>query len=225
MSDEFMERRRHKRYFVNGIHGNVLYSSDMSILNISLGGAAIETTKSLEVNREYPFKIKYKGTTFNLRGRVVWSILSHSKKLGSEEVVPVYKVGVEFTNVLSEEANMLTKFIEENAVTTLERRLKGVRWKVTTPEDFKFEHLYKYDVKNISLSGMLIESDYPLDTNTRYTMELLLNGNVMNIVGRVTNCVEIESGNSLRYNIGIEFIEMSEKDRELLKNFLDTLEE
>lgn len=202
----------------------MFYVSDLNVINISMGGAAIETTESLEVNREYPFKIHYKGTILNLKGHVVWSILTHSEKLGSGEVIPVYTVGLEFTNVLSEEANILHKFIAENAIKKSGRRLKGIRWKLPTSEYFRIEHLYKYDVRKISLSGMLIEFERPLSTDVKYNMELLLNGNVLNIVGRVANCIEIESDTSIRYGIGIEFVEMSEEDRGVLKGFIDTLE-
>jgi len=225
MSERFIEERRHKRYVVKGIQGNVLYTSDLNVIDISLGGAAIETTKKIEVNREYPFKIRFKGRTINLTGIVVWSVLSHSKKTESGEVVPVYRAGVKFTNVMSEKANVLLEFIEENLVTTSDRRLKGVRCKIATSKDIKIDYPYKYNVKDMSLSGMLIKTEYPLDPNTTYNMELLLDENVLNIVGRIISCSEIEAGNDTRYGVRIEFVEMSEKERGFLKSFLDTLNE
>lgn len=224
MVEGFRERRRFKRYDANGVSGNVFYPSNLNVINISMGGAAIETIKSLEVNREYPFKILFNGYTLHLRANVVWSVLSHSEKLGSGEVVPVYTVGLEFTNVLGDEARLLNKFIAENAIRKSERRLKGVRWSFPTSDSFQIEHLYKYGVKRISLSGMLIEFERPLHTETTYNMELLIDGNVLNFIGRIANCVEIESETSIHYSIGVEFKEMSEKDKGVLKTFLDTLE-
>ncbi|MBI4690449.1 MAG: hypothetical protein HY754_09325 [Nitrospirae bacterium] len=41
------ERRRHQRITVEGVHGNIVFSSPVKVLNISLGGAAIETIRSL----------------------------------------------------------------------------------------------------------------------------------------------------------------------------------
>ncbi len=71
MSDRLFERRKHKRHAVKGILGNVLYSSDLNVVNISIDGVAIETKKRIEINRVYPFKIKYKGFTLNIQGVVV----------------------------------------------------------------------------------------------------------------------------------------------------------
>ncbi|MBM4128928.1 MAG: PilZ domain-containing protein [Nitrospira sp.] len=224
MTEGFAERRRHKRFIVNGVSGNVFYPSDLNVINISMGGAAIETTKSLEVNREYPFKIFFNGATLNLKANVVWSILTHSEKVGSGEVIPVYTVGLEFTNVFSDEARLLHKFISKNAIKKSERRLKGIRWVFPTSDSFQMEYHYRYDVKKISLSGMFIEFERPLSTDNIYNMQLLIDENVLNFVGRVANCIEIESEKSIRYGIGIEFKEMSEKDRGVLKSFIDTLE-
>ena len=61
MTPKKKEKRRHKRYAVEGVHGNVLHPSDLEILNMSIDGAAIETSKRLDINREYTFKIKHKG--------------------------------------------------------------------------------------------------------------------------------------------------------------------
>lgn len=224
MSDQYLEKRKHKRYVVDGIYGNVLYSSEMNVINISLGGAAIETTKKIEVNREYPFKISFKGKTVHLRGRVVWSILSHSKKTESGEVVPVYRAGVKFTDVMTEKASELIKFIEENLVTPEGRRLRGIRCKIVFPNDIKIDYPYQYCVKDLSISGMLIETGCSLDPDTTCKMELLLDEDALNITGKVINCDRLESGNDVKFRIGIEFIEMSDNDKELIKNFLNALE-
>ena len=88
------DNRRYKRYVVDGIHGNLLYSSDLEVLNISIDGAAIETTKRLELNREYTFKIKYKDVNLTLKGRVVWAILISKEKKDSKTAIPVYRAGV-----------------------------------------------------------------------------------------------------------------------------------
>ena len=42
---ENSENRRNPRHIVEDIHGNVLYTSDIEVLNISVDGAAIETAE------------------------------------------------------------------------------------------------------------------------------------------------------------------------------------
>ena len=113
---ENSENRRHPRYIVEDIHGNVLYTSDIEVLNISVDGAAIETARRLEVNREYSFRINYKDISLSLKGSVVWALLTSRSKKGTQGSVPVYRAGIKFTDVLSEKAEALLKFIEENRV-------------------------------------------------------------------------------------------------------------
>jgi hypothetical protein len=225
MTDKKNEGRKHKRYIVDGIQGNVFYPANLEVLNLSIDGAAIETTKWLDLNREYTLKIKYKDVVLNLRGRVVWAILTSQKKRGSDKVIPVYRAGVRFTDTLSEKTTMLINFIEENKIRTLEKRLVGVRFKIANTQNVQIDYPYEYEVKKMSLSGMLVETEYVLDINSNYDMELFLNENVLNILGRVAYCEKIDSNDVIKYNIGMEFAEMSDNDREILKEFLTTLED
>ncbi len=219
------EKRRHKRYIVDGIQGNVLYPADVEVLNLSIDGAAIETTKWLDLKREYTLKIKYKDVILNLRGRVVWSILTSQKKRGSDEVIPIYRAGVRFTDTLSEKTTRLINFIEENKIGKPEKRLVGVRFKIANTQNVQLDYPYKYEVKRMSLSGMLIEIENALDLNSRYDIELFINENVVKVEGRVANCTEVKSESGAVYDIGIEFIKVSDNDKKLLKNFLSILQE
>lgn len=221
MSDIKDEKRRHKRYAVSGIKGTVLYPSELTVIDISIDGAAIETTRRLDLDREYTLKIKSLDTILDLKGRVIWSILSHTEKKGTGEIVPIYKAGIQFTEFISEKTSMLLRFIEKNKIKTLERRIAGVRFKIAHPEDIKIDYPYKYDVKKLSLSGMLVEAEYPLDLNSQYDMELFIGENVLDIVGRVAYCMKTDSN----YDIGIEFIKMSDNDKKLLKSFLNTIKD
>ncbi|OHE55466.1 MAG: hypothetical protein A2Z47_01190 [Thermodesulfovibrio sp. RBG_19FT_COMBO_42_12] len=224
MPDKKNEKRKHKRFLVTGVHGNVLYPSDLEVLNISIDGAAIETSKRLELDRDYTLRIKYKGTILSLKGRVVWSILGYKENKDTKEISPVYRAGIRFTDTLYEKTNILLNFIEENKVRTFEKRLAGVRFEIATSEDVKIDYPYEYEVKKISLSGMLIETEYPLELNSRFNIQLFLNGDVLNIIGRVANCTEIKSESGTEYEVGIEFIEMPDSGRKLLKDFLDAIE-
>jgi hypothetical protein len=90
------ERRRHKRLIVRGIQKNVLHSLKTKIINISVDGVAIETTKKLERNKEYDLRINHGGNALRLRGCVIWSVLTRIEKKESGDIIPVYKAGVKF---------------------------------------------------------------------------------------------------------------------------------
>ena len=223
MTPKKTERRRHKRYSVDGVHGNVLHPSDLEILNMSIDGAAIETAKRLDINREYTFKIRHKGAIVSFRGRVIWSLLTNKELKDKNKIIPVYRAGIRFTDTLNEKGSQLSDFIEENKITTLERRVVGVRFKINTPQNLKIEYPYKYEVKKISLSGMLVETEYPLKVNSRYHVEIFLERNIIELIGRVAYCEEMNPGNEKKYNIGIEFIKITEQKKDLIKKFLKAL--
>jgi hypothetical protein len=219
------DNRRYRRFFVDGMHGNLLYSSDLDVLNISIDGAAIETTKRLELNREYTFKIRYKDVNLTLKGRVVWAILISKEKKDSKTAIPVYRAGVAFSDTLSEKANMLLDFIEENKIRTFENRIGSVRFKITKSENIKIDLPHRYKVKKISLTGMLAETEYPLEIDSHHDIELFLNDSVVNIVGRIANCEKSEAEKIVIYNTGIEFMQMSDRDIKILENYIETLED
>jgi hypothetical protein len=90
------EKRKHKRFIFKGIQGKFPYSANSKIINISVGGAAIEATKKLEVNKDYSLNIRYKGNPLRLKCRVVWSVLSREEKKASGDVLRIYTGGLKF---------------------------------------------------------------------------------------------------------------------------------
>ena len=225
MKEKDGDNRRNKRHVVEGIEGNVLYTSDIEVLNLSIDGAAIETAKRLELNREYTFKIKYHDSFISLKGGVVWAILVSKVDKNTGAVTPVYRAGIRFTDTLSEKASMLLQFIEDNRIKKRENRLGGVRFNISCDGHMKVDLPHEYKVIKISLSGMLAETEYPLVIESHYNIELFINSHNLKIVGRVVYIKEVVVDNAVKYEIGIEFFEISEDDERILQEFLDTLEE
>ena len=221
---ENKEGRRYPRYIVEDISGNVLYTSDIEVLNISVDGAAIETARRLEVNREYTFRINYKDISLSLKGSVVWALLTSRVKKDTQYSVPVYRAGIKFSDVLSEKTEALLKFIEENREKKTGVRPGGIRFKIANAKNITIDLPRKYSVKKISLSGMLVEAEYPLSLDDQYNIELFLNGDAVAIVGRVAYCRKIDDAPLPQYDIGIEFVALTDSDKELLQHFLGTLE-
>lgn len=225
MKEKDGNKRRNKRHDVEGIEGNVLYTSDLEVLNLSIDGAAIETAKRLELNREYTFRIKYHDSLISLRGRVVWAILVSKVAKNTRTVTPVYRAGVRFTDTLSEKADLLLQFIEDTKIKKRENRLGGVRFNISSIEHMKVDLPHEYKVIKISLSGMLVETGCPLEIESQHKIELFISSHNLKIVGRVAYSKEVVVDNAVKYEIGIEFFEISEDDERILQEFLDTQEE
>ncbi|NIQ12962.1 MAG: hypothetical protein GTO02_00685 [Candidatus Dadabacteria bacterium] len=54
-------------------------------------------------------------------------------------------------------------------------------------------------------------------------MEIFLDTNLLSVVGRVVNCEEFTVDGVNKYNIGIEFKEIADDHKSILKNFLDNI--
>ncbi len=224
MAERLAERRKHKRYNAEGVQGSIHSLSDLNLTDISIGGMAIETAGRLDIDREYTFKIKDGNAFISLKGCSVWSFLGQIEEKSTGSLIPIYRTGIKFTDLLNGRVNTLLNFIEENKMSTSERRLRGTRFKVASSENIKICYPYKYNVRKISFSGMEMEAEQPFTPGSRQDMELLLDNKVLNVRGRIIHCKEISSRNSVRYKMGIEFVEISDKERELLRSFLSNLQ-
>ncbi len=106
------DHRRHARRSGKGIRGDILNSKNIEVLNISDGGAAIESGKRLELGREYTIRIRCGGSEFRIRVLVVWAELI-SKERPDGSIVPVYKAGVQFRDMSPEKETLIQDCMAE----------------------------------------------------------------------------------------------------------------
>ncbi len=218
------EKRRHRRIVVQGIHGNLLFTSKIEIINISIGGAAIRVNRSLTIGKEYLIKLENKEKNVELKSIVIWSVLRGSQKGHHGDVVPVYHAGVKFSNIFNGKSAALIDFIEEHRIVESEDRLKGLRFKIHPEKDTVLYCDSGYKVKLISLSGMLIETEQPFNPDEKFQMEIFLaGGKEAKLTGKIVTCIEAAGGAHRGFDIGVEFLEMHEKDRANLESFIRSI--
>jgi len=216
------ERRLHKRFVVEGIEGTLMFATDVEILNISINGVALKANRRLEIGREYTLKLEYMDRSVSMNGIVIWSVLSELGKGQHEEKIPIYKAGMKFTNVISEKMASLLDFIEENKVVP-DNRLT-IRFDVKSPDRARLNGPHNYTVKKVSSNGMLIVTDMFFKVDDRFPMEIYLHGDrVIRVLGRVASCLEITDDIPKHYDIGIEFLEISQNDRAKFSEFIESL--
>ncbi len=217
------ERRRFQRVAVEGLSGRVFFSSEAKVLNLSLGGCAIEVDRSLKPRQPYTIKLRGKdGREIALRGTVVWCELRGSPPgVHRGDVVPTYRAGLSFQDVLTDEkTSQLLQFIQAHSSGAAER-LRGLRVRVRT-ERAALDYPHRYKVKRLSLSGMLIETTEPLRPEGHYPMELHLpqKGSIR-FSGRVAHCNAHSGG---LFHVGVEFQELSQEHAAMLEEFLRELQ-
>lgn len=224
------EKRKFKRIIVEGmdVHCKMLFSTNVNLLTVSLGGASISLQKRLHMGSEYTLKIECKDKIFSIKGIVVWEKLADYAKDEHGEMVPIYTAGIKFKDILTGKGDELIDFIDENtAPEPTKLRLRGTRVRIAEPEKTTILDFYKsFNVKKLSLGGMLVESDHDLDAESKFLMELIFpedKGSVK-FRGRIASCLELPDKLPKCYDTGIEFVEMSKEDRSTLKEFIDFLE-
>jgi c-di-GMP-binding flagellar brake protein YcgR len=221
-----MEQRRYNRFVVEelGIGGKMLFATDIVIHDISLGGICISLEKKLNMGNEYLLEADHDQRGIRLKATVVWEKISGSRRNVRGEVVPVYTVGMRFSDVVADQGKDLEDFITKVANDT-SLRLTGVRIKFDIPEKGVLRHPQKYTVKSLSLGGMCIEIEYMLEIDKQFTMEIYFPSDEVPIkfLGRIASCLPSPGTESGRYEIGVEFLSMPEKDKSRLESFIKTL--
>jgi curved DNA-binding protein CbpA len=233
--EDVSEKRRNKRFKVDGadVGGEMFFAREANIFDISLTGIALKVDKQMKVGKEYVINLRGDDRMLTLRAKVVRSLLSESRTTNDGESVPIYMVGMEFTNVTDEKEEELIQFIdnhkirdhenEREADDTSEKR-RDKRFQVDMPEKTILGFHERYKVKVISLSGMLIESLQRLEIDETIQMQIFLPPNrTVPFLGRVVSCKRIDDDHE-RYDIGLEFMGMSEEHQEGLQRFFQGIE-
>ncbi len=217
-----VEKRRHRRYEVEGVNGSLTFAVDVRIVNLSLEGMAIETGRRLNVNTDYSVRLKHGDEHLELKGKIVWSTLTRTVKTPEGDVKPVYRAGIRFVDILDEKSRSIISFIENNRIVTLEKRILG-RFKINSGSAL-LKYPQDYVVKRLSLSGMLIETELPLEPEDQVEMSLKLpDSEDFSFTGRVVN-VHPRDGEGEFYRIGVEFLNLDHKNREVLASYLKKIE-
>lgn len=230
-----MEKRRFKRFSVGSmeIHGRILFSTDIDVLNISVGGLAFSTDKYLTMGGIYVLRLESKGSSLFLQGTIVWS-KQHKNFHGDTGTLPVNHFGMKFLHASDTQRRDIEKFIRDHFVEyqridEVPKYIGGirihVRCHINNPEKAVINCSEGYKLKKISQSGILIESANLLKTGERVPMQMTLaERKHVTFWGRIVTCHAIQMKERLLYDIGIEFVEMTEKDRVMLGDFIHSLE-
>ena len=219
------ERRTHTRYPVEGIKGSFLFTTDARVLNLSLDGMSLEANNPLKIGHEYSLRLDEGEHHMPLKGTVVWCTLVKTTRDQQGDVQPVYRAGVHFADIMSGKATELRSFIHKNAVISLENRLFG-RFRIEAEKPAGLSLEAKFKVKQISLSGMLVETEIAPPVDTHCQLDVEVGGIEFNATARIVRVdrQESDSGPSLTGTVylGIEFLELSEESQLTLESFIGT---
>jgi len=229
-----MERRRYKRFRVEvvDITGKMMFADEVNILDISIGGVSLKADRRLNIGHEYAIKMENAGRILAVKGLVVWSVLSGNKEGARGDSIPLYTAGMKFMDVSKKKTEEIAHFIkkyEQGAIMPVgsygtSGKRQSVRIRIDAHEKATVNFPENYKVKILSLGGMLVESERPMEIESRLSMEIFFPENTsITFWGRVASCRLLQDEKVNLFHIGIEFIDMPEEHREKLQEFVLSL--
>jgi hypothetical protein len=215
-------RRRFCRYDVKGVDGAFVVRIDVTVINLSAAGMAIETDNTLVVGRNYAFRIHQDGVNVDLNGRVMWCVLGKSRR-ASGDFAPVFRAGIQFEDVLSETTLKLQQLLEASAILDPTPQIFG-RFVADVTGTIDVESQASFEVKKISLSGMLVDSNWKPRKGDVIPFEVSLGDETFSGHGRVAYIDAYhDRTDATRFRLGIEFTLLSDVARNLLEQYLSEL--
>jgi Tfp pilus assembly protein PilZ len=203
--------RREERFAVEGVRGSLIVTADARVTNLGLDGLGIETRTPLEVGRTYALSLSRPDRQLRTAGRVVWCSLVRTER-ESSEVLPIYRAGVRFVETLTEKAAEVEAFLDDNTVAGTEKRKFG-RFRLSRDKAATVGAEAEFVVREMSLSGMLIETDLALRVDTLHRMEIRLPELSFAAQVRIARAEELdeapEAGGKL-LRLGVEFLELDD---------------
>jgi len=231
-----LEQRHYPRFSIEtmDINGRIMLANKVEILNMSVGGLLLKTDKRLNVGTIYVLRLESKGKLLTIPCKVVRAELSESHKDSIGQSIPIYSAGMQFTNISNDQINSINDFLKGHVIgyqkqeqTAMDKIIDlrlYVRFLIKTPEKATIQCYDSYKVKNISMGGIRIESYYCLDIGEIQLMEIVFPGEkAVKFSGKVISSFLLGDKEPNQYDIGIEFLDMSDQDKEVLKKFVKSL--
>ena len=225
MTRKHNDQRRHHRYDVGSVRANLMMPLDVRVIDMSLTGLRIESPLALGKGGRYNLTLRREHEMIQLYTDLQWCRLARTEPDPMGESAPVYEVGFDFSEELSQKARELLGFLQHNVVIELERRdaFGYCRLAHEDPEEARHQ---EFTVKQLSFSGMLIETWPLLEVNASYEMELHLDHLELRTLGKVIHAESVprEGGDSV-FEAGIAFSDLDPEAQvaleEMVANFLE----
>ena len=215
------ERRTHERFLTKDIRGGMILASRVDILNLSLSGASIECDRRLNLGSKYAFKFKDPKRAITIEGTVVWSILGRSAKTECGENVPLYRAGVQFSDVLTDKARTLIDLIDSHKKID-ESRLSG-RFGIKPAIDAFLDYPFDFRTRKIGLDGLVIESEHELSEGKEFPMQMGIGEKTFRFIGKVVSCSSVADSSPVSYLLKIDFVGITDDNREILKEVIESV--
>jgi len=102
MEGKWKHDRKHDRVTIN-VTGDVVSATCIDVINVSLGGAMIESDRRMDIGKTLKFLVCLDDKKVVLTGKVIHSSIVRSQVNKQGDSVPIYKAGIKFEQELTGE--------------------------------------------------------------------------------------------------------------------------
>jgi c-di-GMP-binding flagellar brake protein YcgR len=223
-------QRKHKRFRLRliNIESKVNLVGSVNVVDISLGGALLRTEGKLAIGKECSIQFGYRGLQYPVKGRVIRSELSGIDERPGNKPVARYLVGIMFKDESAGTVKAFLDSIEQGKKVempaTANWRFRDVQFNLTTPSETVLEFPAQFTIRDISKSGVIIQTEQQLNKDCLTLLELSLNAAApVSFMGRVVSCRAL--GDRVRggYAVGVEFSDLTDSAVAVLRQFMESL--
>ncbi|MDQ7787259.1 MAG: PilZ domain-containing protein [Thermodesulfovibrionales bacterium] len=230
VSQSFREQRRHERYSTEGMdfQAKMVLSEEVDIANMSIGGACVVTKRTVTPGENVLLDFADVSIDRTLKCKVIWE--REPTDDATEASSRHYQTGVQFQEVPPYTLIRLKDFMRESGVPDMKKLedqylSSSLRFKIYRNRKAFMKYPSLCPVKKISLGGMLIETNQEYAVEQRYPMALYLadKNAPIKCTGRIASQLPVRDEQAVRYDTGIEFLNLADHDRAHLSKFLSHL--
>ena len=220
--------RKYKRFKLDllDLSSKMSLVGKVELIDISLGGVALKADRKLNIGKECLIKLEYDGKHINAKGIVVRSELSGIEEKADGETITIYSVGISFKDDSAGTVKEFLDSIENDKKTQVSVQAdwlySDILFCITTANEKVLNLPAQFGVKDISQKGIIIQTDLQLKIDSVVLLELSIGTcDPVSFVGKVVSCRLPQDKITSNYNIGVEFSELTDRDRSLLRRFID----
>ncbi len=224
--------RRYKRFKLDllDLSSKMSLIGKVEIIDISLCGVAIKADRKLNIGKECLLMLGYEDRHINVKGIVVRSELSGIEERGAGEKATIYSAGILFKDESADKVKVFLGSIENNKKIPVPEQTDwfyhDIRFSITTPSEKVLNLPTHFGIKDISQSGVIIQTDHQLKIDTMVLIELSINAcDPVSFMGKVVSCRMTHDKVHSNYDIGMELSELTDRDRSLLISFIACVKE
>ncbi len=212
------ERRRHPRVRL-GDGSGVELSLGAEVLDISLSGMGVRTTRKLVAGDTLALSLGAAPETVAVDGTVMWCRRCGRQHRVGGRAEQVYEAGVGFEAEDGEARARLADFIARNAVVEPDGRLVG-SYRIEDPDGADAEDEHGFQVRCLSLSGLTVDAQVAVPPGSVVEVMMPISGDEFYSCGTVTTVVDGLEESGRRLQIGVEFLATAPRHREALERYI-----